>query len=230
MKWICKLESLAGVSNLLDRLFHAFVVITALLWGCNLVAGQEIEQPTRAAPQPQCVRVLVDDGEGRSSGTGALIAPRLVVTCCHVVKDRAGDSVEILFPNWQVVSGKVFHTVKSPDLAFIRLDAAPPCQPLSLASRLTSPLSVQGYGYGPYRQSWGVLSDARYNAGYRKVEGAAARSGDSGGPVIDAEGKFVGTLFGSIDGETYFTPVGVILKHIPDDVGPAVIPVFWRGR
>lgn len=60
MKWVRKLESLAGVSNLLDRLFHAFVVIVALLWGCNLTAGQEIDQPTRMVPQPQCVQVLVD--------------------------------------------------------------------------------------------------------------------------------------------------------------------------
>jgi S1-C subfamily serine protease len=227
MKWISKLETWMGVSNLLDRLFCATVVIMALLWGYSLAAGQD--QPHRAAPQPQCVRVLVDDGGGSgSAGTGALIAPRLVMTCNHVVEDRASDSVKVVFPGQGAVSGQVFHTVETPDLAFILLDAAPSCEPLRIASKLTSPLSVQGYGSGPYRQSWGVLSDDRYVAGYRTVSGAAARSGDSGGPVIDASGKFVGTLFGTVDGETYFTPISVILKHLPADAGPTVIPVFWR--
>jgi S1-C subfamily serine protease len=152
------------------------------------------------------------------------------MTCNHVVEDRAKDSVKVVFPGQGAVSGKVFHTVESPDLAYILLDAAPSCEPLRIASKLTSPLSVQGYGPGPYRQSWGVLSDAHYSDGYRAVSGVAARSGDSGGPVIDASGRFVGTLFGTVDGETYFTPISVILKHLPPDAGPAVIPVFWRGR
>jgi hypothetical protein len=145
------------------------------------------------------------------------------------VRDREDDTVEVMFPNWQVITGTVVKTVKSPDLAFILLDAAPPCEPLKLASQLTSPLSVQGYGYGPYRQAWGVLSDTRYSDGYREVSGVVARSGDSGGPVIDAEGRFVGTLWGTDGSETYFTPVGVFLKHLPADAGPDVIPVFWRG-
>lgn len=193
------------------------LTIGAILATRHIADGQEIDQPHRATPQPQCVQVWVDDSdEVKSGGTGAFITPLMVVTCNHVVKDRVNDAVEVAFPNQGSIAGRVVKTVKSPDLAFIRLDATPACEPLRLASWLTSPLSVQGYGSGPWKQSWGVLSDTLYDDGYRAVVGVATRSGDSGGPVIDDRGRFAGTLWGCVDDEVYFTPLEEILKHIPE--------------
>lgn len=190
----------------------AVVLITMLIiLTAKTVLGSE---PCRAAPQPQCVRVIVKDKDTRSKGSGAYIAPRIIVTAWHVVKDRKSDDVEVLFPDWQLVAGKVVNTDSRLDVAIIRLNESPKgVKPLELSPGLKDgePMSIQGYGYAPYKQSWGVLSSVRYGS-WRKVVGADARSGDSGGPIIDSMGRYCGTLWGSVDGETYFTPSQTIEK------------------
>ena len=204
------------------------LITTALLIGSQLKA-QEI--PTRVAPQPQCVKVLVEDRDGRSGGTGSLIGPRLVVTCNHVVKDmkKGNKRVEILFPDWQLIDATLVKVDSKADLALIVLDKAPlGITPLYMVPlRPGQPLAVQGYGYGPYKQSWGVLNGSGWGKYWRMVEGATARSGDSGGPVLDEAGDFVGTLWGSAANDgTYFTPSAYIIKFAkdwlpqPDNVNP----------
>lgn len=185
-------------------------------------------------PKSQCVRVLVKDkkiegNDSRSGGTGAFIGPQLIVTAEHVIKDRINDRVEILFPDWQLVEGEVILTDADLDVAVVEMDHNPRgINPLALGK--LSPgvrLSVQGYGYGPYRQDWGVLSGVKLGK-WRKVTGASARSGDSGGPVLDAEGRYCGTLWGSVDGETYFTPVEVVTKLILDWGLPTPAPSPYK--
>jgi S1-C subfamily serine protease len=179
-----------------------FEVLMLLVWSTStLCQGQD-------RPLPQCVRVLVEDKNGRSSGSGAYVeslrlAECLVVTCYHNIKDRKTDDVEILFPNWQLISGSVVKVDRRLDVAIIQLAQTPTCKPLPVSTDLTAKLTIHGYGYGPYKQQTGSLGTA---GKWRKVIGAAARSGDSGGPVINERGEFVGVLWGSVDGETYFTP------------------------
>jgi len=196
------------------------LIITALIIGSQLKAQ---EQPRRASPQPQTVRIYVEDKGGRSAGSGGLIAQKLVVTCNHVVKDRKSERVTIQFPDWQLVEGTVVKIDSEYDLALILLDKPPQgVLPFNVAPlKPKQPLSIQGYAYGPYKQSWGILNDSTWGVGWRMVEGPVARSGDSGGPVINEEGAFVGTLWGSAaDDGTYFTPADIILKlaapWIPD--------------
>jgi hypothetical protein len=148
------------------------------------------QQPEASRPPAACVRVIVDDeGPGRSYGSGGFIGPQLIVTANHVVKDREGDEVEILFPSWEVVRGKVIKTDSEIDLCLIELYSDPKtAEPFSLCPRLVDgmELAINGYGYGTYKQQWGTLSSTRYTP-WRCVNGAMARSGDSGGPLVDAD-------------------------------------------
>lgn len=209
----------------------AVLIIAALILGSQLKA-EELNQPHRAAPQPQCVRVLVKDKDTRSEGTGALIGPKLIVTAYHVVKERESDAVEILFPDWVLIEGQVIIEDRGYDVALISLVKEHTwIKPFEMGQlKPGMPLSVQGYGYGPYKQSWGVLSDKRYGAKSWKwclVKGALARQGDSGGPVIDAYGHYVGTLWGSGDAYkgTMFTPVGAIQRIYSSILPPLPIPM-----
>jgi hypothetical protein len=157
--------------------------------------------------------VLVADKDGgNSAGSGAFIRDRIVVTCNHVVRDREQDIVKVYFPGQGLFLGTVIGTDSVMDLAFIELLETPRCKPLVVQVDLTDDLTVQGYGSGVYKQRWGTLSNARTAKGWRKVANAQARNGDSGGPVLDERGDYVGTLWGSVDGETYFTPAQKVLE------------------
>jgi S1-C subfamily serine protease len=153
------------------------------------------QEPCPLVPPAACVKVLVKDkgGEGdRSGGTGALIGPRLVVTCNHVVKDRQGDKVEILFPNWRLVQARVIAVDKKIDLCLIEMDEDHGT-PFSLSVRAQwstgDQFTVMGYGYGPFKAAQGPLNGSGWGDYWKMVEDATARSGDSGGPVIDSEGR-----------------------------------------
>lgn len=201
--------------------FFIGLIFGSLLFFTPLIIfGQEPEQPTRAVPQDQCVRIIVKDRDGNNSlGSGALIARRFVVTCNHVVKDRATDKVTVKFPG-QTVTGVVLGGDKDQDISIIMIYEKLKHKPLEVNVVLPDGLlSVQGYGSGKYKQSWGVLSDsivtAQVGTGeWRRIDDVVARSGDSGGPVIDVNGAFVGTLWGSVDGDTYFTPADKVMEHL----------------
>jgi hypothetical protein len=67
-------------------------------------------------------------------------------------------------------------------------------------------LTIAGFGRGTYREESGPCTEyLSPGAGYPKefVElKATARQGDSGGPILNAEGKLAGVLFGQNDGRT----------------------------
>jgi len=194
--------------------FTTCLVATILFFSQFTAFGQTPEQPTLAGPQEQCVRVIVaDNGNESIAGSGAFIRDRIVVTCNHVVADREQDTVQVYFPGQGLFLGTVIGTDSVMDLAFIRLLETPRCEPFTVqVDFTTTDLAVQGYGSGVYRQRWGTLSNTCTVKGWRKVVNATARNGDSGGPVLDGCGDYVGTLWGSIGGETYFTPAQKVLE------------------
>jgi hypothetical protein len=210
----------------------------ALLLAFLLASFAFGDRPVRVVPQPQCIRVFVKDkSEEISAGSGALIAPDLIATCNHVVKDRVGY-VEVMFPSWEVIPGKVWKTDKNLDVALIKLAWDARCQPFNLNLEVPSELSIQGYGYGTYRQKWGEVSNKIYAPGkdqkgiWREILVVAARSGDSGGPVLDAEGRYCGTLWGAGGDGTMFTPLKHIFPMIADYPMPTPksVPLLYKER
>ena len=198
-------------------IFVSLLLVTVLTFGQDNASNR----PTRVTPQSQCVRVLVDDSGGTgSAGSGTYIAPLLVATCEHVVRDRSTNRCTVVFPNWETIPGTIIEVSKSPDVAIIKLDRpARGTRPVKPASLITGqPLSVQGYGNGAWMQQWGTLSDKEYSGSkdaggiYREILGAHARSGDSGGPIFDTSGNYVGTLLASDHVGTYFTPAKLVFE------------------
>ena len=94
------------------------------------------------------------------------------------------------------------------DLAAISI-WKPKATPVQLAPRNPlqgESLCIAGYGRGAYREQRGRCTEyLSPGAGYPKelVElQAPARQGDSGGPILDTEGRLAGVLFGEGDGRT----------------------------
>lgn len=168
------------------------------------------------APPSAVVRIYAEDAETRSSGSGTLIGPDLVITCNHVVKDRSGSTVEVHFPNWDVVVGEVIKSDKDYDLALIKLKQPRSEKPPALgALKRNDKVTIHGYAYGPYLSQEGEYYIDDKTGKWGLIRGAQARQGDSGGTVMRGS-EFVGVLWGARPNETWFTPIDNILKAFPE--------------
>jgi S1-C subfamily serine protease len=162
------------------------------------------------------VRVFVADKDGgHSMGSGTLLAPNLIVTNWHVVRDnRPGKAVKVLFPDWSVSAGYVVLVDKKWDIAAISIPRVE-VQPATLGDppKKGDTLTVHGYGMGLPAQSTGELTAFRSPSREEprdlvEITDATVRQGDSGGPILNTKGEYVGTLFGGGRGFTIGTHVG----------------------
>jgi len=194
------------------------------------LAGMPFPQPSIGeAPPAHIVRVFVLEKGARSAGSGSLVAPDLILTCNHVVKDREKDVVEVMFGNWDVVTGKVLKVDTTYDLALIKLDAPRAEAPATITSAtMGDDVTINGFGYGPYLAQKGIYKERDKDNKWGIVKGAQARSGDSGGPVMH-DGKVVGVLWGASEGWTWFTAGDELLKTFPElRADPMLIrPLFY---
>jgi len=183
-----------------------------------VVAFAFINSTNADIPPSNVTRVLVEDRDSRqSAGTGTLIRSNLIVTNWHVVKDRAGI-VRIIFPDWTVYKAKVVKVDRLWDLAALRIESIllPPIE-LGEKVKLGDTVVVGGYGSGWYEANSGAVigfyQPAHNAAGDIIQIDASVRSGDSGGPILDKDGRLVGVLFGKSDG-TYGTNIERIRKFL----------------
>jgi S1-C subfamily serine protease len=155
-------------------------------------------------PHPSVVRVQVPLAEGRVAfGSGVLVAPDTVLTNWHVVNEAVGPPT-VYFPGQPAITGSVLKTDRVWDLAAITV-AQTSAQPVRIAqqpAKVGDPLTIIGYGpEGVYRAASGRCSS--YGAPGAGLPNeffeisTAARSGDSGGPVLNAAGELAGVLNGS---------------------------------
>lgn len=145
---------------------------------------------------------------GISTGSGYVAAPQYVVTNAHVVAGVAGP---IVFNQDQRLRGVVVWFDPALDLAIIRTERVLPSEPLELQPTLQergTSVAVLGYpGGGPFRVSPGVVLRSQLAIG-RDIYGQSLSSrevyvlqadvapGNSGGPVVTADGRVAGVIFG----------------------------------
>lgn len=162
-------------------------------------------------PHPAVVRIVAAEQGAASLGSGVLVDVNrdqgLVLTNWHVVRDSR-SAVLVQFPDGFQTAGTVIRTDEAWDLAALVI-WRPPVPPIPLAQAPPVPgdlLTIAGYGRGPYRAQTGRCTEYLSPAtGYPKefVElAAAARQGDSGGPILNDRGELAGVLFGQNSGRT----------------------------
>ena len=171
---------------------------------------------------PCTVRIKVEDKSGGSAGSGVYTEPGFVLTANHVVADRRTDHVTVVFPDLGSVAGEVIATDKRQDLALIYCSCK--CKMPEFVRWAEKPkpgavLTIEGYGHGTFKRQEGTYSSKRFgdkHATWEQVDGAAARSGDSGGPVY-YKGRLLGILWGSDGKDTLFTPIDVVRKFVEEN-------------
>jgi Trypsin-like peptidase domain len=160
---------------------------------------------------PAVVRIMAPGKDSISYGSGSLVAKSqqhgLIVTNWHVVNEATGQ-IMVMFPDGCTSAGTVIKVDRDWDLAAIAI-WRPNVEPLPLATvapQLGETLTIAGYGSGNYRAASGRCT--QYVAPgtsfpYEMVElAAAARQGDSGGPILNSRGELAGVLFGEGGGRT----------------------------
>ena len=166
---------------------------------------------TGQKPHLSVARIVAPENAGVSLGSGVLVdvnrTQALVLTNWHVIRDSR-SAVLVQFPDGFQSAGTVVRWDEPWDLAAIVI-WKPHAVPVTIAERpplIGEPLTIAGYGRGPFRAETGNCTEyLSPGAGYPKefVELAAtARQGDSGGPILNERGELAGVLFGQSDGRT----------------------------
>ncbi len=182
-------------------------------------------------PLPAVARVIaVDGGLALGSGTmmslgsGTLVDTNndygLVITNWHVVRDAVGP-VEVVFPGGFHSMARVVRTDKEWDLAALLIWKPPGISPMSVTNVAPKPgemLTIAGYGKGDYKMQSGPCTEYLAPGPGRPAEivelAAAARHGDSGGPILNTHGELAGVLFGEGGGHTDGSYGGRVQKFL----------------
>ncbi|WP_417219958.1 MarP family serine protease [Arthrobacter sp.] len=162
------------------------------------------------------------------TGSGFTAARDRIVTNAHVV---AGISEPVVNTNdGRALPARVVHFDASHDLAVLAVDGLG-LEPVALGADLGTGDNATFMGYpagGPFQAKSAVVQSLRtvsvqniYGADATALQiyqlGADVQQGNSGGPMLDADGKLVGVVFAKAKGDT---PVGYALSL--QEVGPVV--------
>jgi len=159
-------------------------------------------------PRPAVARVVCGAGPGTDCGSGVLVEVRgrhaLVLTAWHVVRGNR-DAISVRWPDGTAAPARVAASDDAFDLAAL-FTAAPAAAPVPVAARPPAPgdrLTIAGYGPPPfdYREASGEMTQRLGPTGRHPMHmvelRAGARRGDSGGPILTADGELAAVLFGS---------------------------------
>ena len=185
--------------------------------------------PGRSAKLPNVVRVVVEDGNELSLGSGTLVGVNeehgFVVTNWHVVEHANAENCFVDFPDGFRSGATIMKTDDQWDLALL-LIWKPDAEPMPLAPQIPQKgerLTIAGYGQGPFRTERGQMTDfvaPNETAPFEMIEiQAMARQGDSGGPMINEDGELAAVLFGSGGGRTTGTHVNRLKQFLDSAFG-----------
>ncbi|WP_428303888.1 S1C family serine protease [Lacipirellula sp.] len=213
-----------------------------LLWGVLLVAAGVAAKCRAAGELPASCRIQVRTDERspegyqlNSLGSGTLVDVRpatatreaagLILTCHHVI--AGAREIVIEFPNGQTHGALVVQSNEAADLAVLAIKN-PKVAPVPLATSFQpgDELIVAGYGgEGLWRAARGRTLINDNVSQVNLVVGTPVRSGDSGGPALNARGQLVGVVWGCNfqQGVTYVTsgrPLNVMLTQFCQPCNP----------
>lgn len=179
------------------------ILLAALLLVCQLPCAADVDVPAVVAQcNPSVVFIAVYDSQDRPLGTGSgfVVGPGLVATCHHVVEHAAQARIKthdrIEYPVEKVVAASAGHDVAL--LSVPQMKGVPALELRKLSTirvgedaiAIGSPLGLQG------TVTTGVVSAIREDPRYGTLiqTSAAISQGNSGGPLVDAEGRVLGAV------------------------------------
>jgi S1-C subfamily serine protease len=173
--------------------------------GVRAPAGTIVDDPDVVAAGESTVKVLGTACGLGVAGSGWVAGPGLVVTNAHVVAGE--DDTEVELAGDRLAADPVHYDPRN-DLGILRVDGVT-APPLELEARLRRGAEAAAIGYpenGPLTLTPArlgltaeVTSEDSYGRGPVRRSMTAfrgrVRSGNSGGPVVDADGEVLATVF-----------------------------------
>jgi len=190
--------------NALDRVDPAPTVLGPAA-PVSRPSGKIASDPEVLRAGDSVVRVLSTACGLGIEGSGWAAMPEVVVTNAHVIAG-ADDTTVTTQDGTELDATPIYYEPKQ-DLALLRVGAALPTLPISARRQEGGDAAVLGYPEnGPYRleparigETRATISEDSYGNGpvERTITAlsGAVRSGNSGGPLVDAQGEVVGTVF-----------------------------------
>jgi S1-C subfamily serine protease len=168
--------------------------------------------PGARVAQQAVVKVLGTSCGLGVSGSGWVVGPELVATNVHVVTGQR--DTHVIAPNGRDLGARLVHSDARNDVALLRVSglATAPLEPAPESDE-ARPVALLGYpGNGPLVAAPGTAGPARRHLGQNAYGDGlvlrdvvplrgVVRSGDSGGPVVDARGRVVAMMFAATRGE-----------------------------
>ena len=171
-------------------------------------------------------------------GSGWMAAPGLVVTNAHVVAGE--DDTSVVTQSGATLDATPVHYDPANDLAVLQVGLDVPALRFAARADSGTEAAVLGYpGNGPFTisparlgETSEVISQDAYGHGplRRQISSlrGEVRSGNSGGPVVDARGRVLGTVFAATTSGPkggFAVPNDVVRSalgevHGPVDTGP----------
>ena len=158
-------------------------------------------------------------------------ASGLIVTNAHVVARTKGDTVRVSFADGRTFTGTVVGRDPRTDLAVVRIEPDEPLIPLKLAPTSKAGLGTKVFALGSpmgkrFSVTAGIVSgyDRAYDAAWPVdflQHDAALNPGNSGGPLIDEQGRVLGVNTATPP-ETLFD-MGIALA-IPAELVARIVP------
>ncbi|HEY0390178.1 MAG TPA: MarP family serine protease [Solirubrobacterales bacterium] len=164
-----------------------------------------VSDPDVVGAADSVVRVLGTACGLGVEGSGWVAGPELVVTNAHVVAGE--DETTVTSGEGASMDATAVYYDPENDLALLRIDADLPALPLAPEPASGASAAVLGYPEnGPYAQAPARLGETRetisedsYGQGpvRRPITSlrGSVRSGNSGGPLVDSQGRVLATVF-----------------------------------
>lgn len=207
-----------------------------------LSAAAELPSPARFLPiSKSVVRVMAARDGAVSVGSGVTVAPSIVATSCHVIRDATEIRIAGGGGTWEVEAEQadVYRDVcllRAPSWTGTPVDLAAP----SALPEAGEPVVALGFtGGAPIKPNFGQIRAMHAFEGSHIIEADAPfNSGSSGGGLFAADGKLIGLLTfrlrNSVD-SYYSVPVAWVRERLQaaDSWGevrplPKGMP-FWQG-
>lgn len=192
------------VINALDRVDPAPSVLGPATPGgspdATILADPDVDRAGESV-----VRVLSTACGLGIEGSGWAVAPGLIVTNAHVI--AGADDTTVTTQDGLELDASAVYYDPAQDLALLRVPANLPALPITTRRPVGADAAVLGYPEnGPYLveparlgETRDTISEDAYGKGpvQRTITalGGDVRSGNSGGPIVDADGRVLGTVF-----------------------------------
>ena len=213
------------ISDILIAAIAVLAILAAL--ACGASATHVPESPTDVTENalPSVVQIITSSG----SGTGFIVSEDgLVVTNKHVVEGQR--RVTIRLATGEEYRGDVTQRHSVLDLAYVEIASTRTFTPLPLGDsgqvRLSEPVIAIGYPLGEElglepTVSRGIISAKRDD--YLQTD-ASLNPGNSGGPLLDANGKVIGVITFRVESTETGRPVtgigfAISISAVQQDLG-----------